>query len=64
MGGWGFYKDLKDNQNFCEIPIIVYTAIYHKSETRPDPRDYGDTLYTMPIDITDLRNQARELGSN
>jgi hypothetical protein len=59
MRGWEFYGEVKDDRNFCKIPVIVYTAIHRNY--LPDPRDYGDVLFTMPLDVSTLQDKVREL---
>lgn len=51
--GWDFYIELKTDPNFYRIPAVVYTSRIYK-ESLPNPSDYGDQLFTKPMDIQKL----------
>jgi DNA-binding response OmpR family regulator len=55
--GWVLYKDLKADTAFDNIPVIVYTALYRASF--PNPKDYGDELFTKPMNTRDLQEAAK-----
>ena len=58
--GWDFYISLKTGRNFSDIPVIVYMAWFPRS--LPNPADYGDVLFTMPLDVTEIQDKVRELS--
>ena len=60
--GWEFYGELKSNPELCDIPVIVY-APWVPSSITPRPSDYGDTLFTMPMDIRQFVKKVEELTS-
>ena len=60
--GWEFYGELKSNPELCDIPVIVY-APWVPSNITPRPSDYGDTLFTMPMDIRQFVKKVEELTS-
>ena len=60
--GWEFYEQLKSDSELCNIPVIVY-AVWVSSNITPNPSDYGDTLFTMPMDINKFIKKVQELTS-
>ena len=60
--GWEFYERLKSDRELCDIPIIVYAA-WVPSNITPKPSDYGDTLFTMPMEIDKFVKKIQDLTS-
>ena len=63
FNGWIFYEQLRSNSKLSDIPIIVYTP-WFASNSAPNPTDYGDTLFTMPMDLREFIKKVRELTNN
>ncbi|MEM7346496.1 MAG: response regulator [Chloroflexota bacterium] len=57
--GWDFYLQLKGDPNLSKIPIIIYTA--SRNEKLPNPDDYGDALFTKPLQIKDMLARIEEV---
>ncbi|MBE7551154.1 MAG: response regulator [Anaerolineales bacterium] len=58
--GLEFYQQLKSDPQLCKIPVIIYTSRIF-SDLKPNPADYGDTLFVMPLVIRNLREKLKEL---
>jgi response regulator RpfG family c-di-GMP phosphodiesterase len=60
--GLEFYEYLKTDSKLGKIPVIIYTP-WWPSKLKPNPTDYGDTLFMMPMDIGAFREKVKELTS-
>lgn len=58
--GLEFYEQLKSDPKLGNIPVIIYTP-WFPSDLKPNPTDYGDTLFVMPMDIRAFRKKVKEL---
>jgi len=59
--GWEFYKQLKSSPELCNIPVIIYTPLTPPSDFTPNPSNYGDTLFTMPLSIDRFVKKLQEV---
>ena len=58
--GVEFYRQLKTDPELCGIPVIIYTPRV-LSDISPNPTDYGDTVFVMPLEIGKLVAKVKEL---
>jgi response regulator RpfG family c-di-GMP phosphodiesterase len=62
FNGWEFYAYLKSDPDLGNIPVIIYTPL-PPYKSLPNPTDYGDALFVMPLSTMDLIEKVKEFSN-